>query len=183
MIYIVRHGETNWNVQNRYQGRTNIPLNENGYKQALEAHEKVKDVHFDVVISSPLDRALITASIISGFDKEDIIKDDRLLERAYGSWEGKKKNEIEELRMIKGAEDEAGVERLDDIKVRVKDFFDEITEKYKDKNVLVATHAVVTLFGRYYFEGEKDPKEAHKYILGNAEIISYETPKIKALKK
>ena len=95
MIYIVRHGETNYNVEGRYAGRIDVPLNDNGIKQAYLIKEKLKDIKFDKVFSSPLKRAYETATIICG-DKYNIIKDDRLIERSNGELEGRLKKEIKE---------------------------------------------------------------------------------------
>lgn len=64
MIYIVRHGQTDWNLEGRYQGRTDIDLNETGIKQAEKIRQELKSVKFDKVFSSPLKRAYKTAQII-----------------------------------------------------------------------------------------------------------------------
>lgn len=60
-IYLIRHGETSWNTLGRLQGRTDIELNENGIRLAKITGEKLKDVHFDLAIASPLKRAYETA--------------------------------------------------------------------------------------------------------------------------
>lgn len=68
-IYIVRHGETDWNVQLKLQGRSDIPLNATGIEQAEQTGENLKKagISFDKVYSSPLQRAVKTAELISGF--------------------------------------------------------------------------------------------------------------------
>ena len=91
MIYIVRHGQTDWNKLGKIQGHTDIELNDLGEKQALSIKEKLKDVKFDKVFSSPLKRAFKTAQII--YDGE-IVSDNRLKERYNGELEGKTKSEI-----------------------------------------------------------------------------------------
>ena len=63
-IYIVRHGETDWNKELRRQGRKDIELNEKGEKQAHEIKEKFKNINFDICYTSPLKRARKTAEII-----------------------------------------------------------------------------------------------------------------------
>ncbi len=77
MIYIIRHGQTELNITNVLQGRSNHPLNETGIRQAEEAAERLKDISFDVVYSSPLIRAVRTAEIIVP-DLKPII-DERLI--------------------------------------------------------------------------------------------------------
>ena len=77
MIYIVRHGETDWNKEHRIQGHVDIPLNDQGKLDAKKAKDKLKKVKFDVVFSSPLSRAYETAKIITD---NEIIIDKRLME-------------------------------------------------------------------------------------------------------
>lgn len=84
-IYIVRHGKTDWNVSGLIQGKTDIPLNKIGEKQAEIAKEKIED-KIDICFSSPLKRAIKTAQILS--DVNPII-DKRLVERNMGEFEGK----------------------------------------------------------------------------------------------
>ena len=78
MIYVVRHGQTDWNLEGRFQGRIDIPLNEKGKSQAKKTKEKLEGIKFDKVFSSPLKRALETAKIITD---EPIDIDDRIIER------------------------------------------------------------------------------------------------------
>lgn len=63
-LYLVRHGQTNWNLEGRIQGQTNIPLNDKGRKQAQQAKEKLQNIPIDLIICSPLMRARETAEII-----------------------------------------------------------------------------------------------------------------------
>lgn len=95
-IYIVRHGETDWNKEGRYQGITNIPLNAVGIEQAKACAKSLEEVHFDRIISSSLDRALVTAETIKGKRNIDIKVDDRLKEFNFGHWETKTFGEIED---------------------------------------------------------------------------------------
>lgn len=87
-IYLIRHGETDWNTKRLLQGATDIPLNENGIALAEETSEKMKDIHFDVVFSSPLQRAYKTAEIIRGKRDIPILKDARIKEMCFGANEG-----------------------------------------------------------------------------------------------
>ena len=68
MIYVVRHGETDLNKEGRLQGRMGLPLNEKGKQQAREMKEMLKTVQFDLVFSSPQERAVQTAEIITNLE-------------------------------------------------------------------------------------------------------------------
>lgn len=87
-LYLLRHGETDWNVAWRLQGSTNIPLNEKGLLQAKEAAEKMKDFPFDLILSSPLDRALTTAKVIAEPHGLEVQVEPRLREMCFGVLEG-----------------------------------------------------------------------------------------------
>ena len=88
MLYIMRHGKTDWNERHKLQGRTDIPLNEEGRLMAQRAHDEYLDVHFDLCFSSPLKRALETAEIVLRGRNVPIITDDRLMEMSFGEYEG-----------------------------------------------------------------------------------------------
>lgn len=86
-LYIVRHGQTDWNVRQLRQGRTDIELNETGIEQALELRDKLKSVKIDVCYVSPLKRAMKTAQIICE-DRVPIIREELLTEKCFGKTEG-----------------------------------------------------------------------------------------------
>ena len=92
-LYIVRHGETDWNTEKRIQGQTDIELNENGVRLAELTSEGLKDVEYDYIFSSPLKRAYKTAEIIRGERTTEIVRDDRLKEMFFGEYEGTTKAE------------------------------------------------------------------------------------------
>ena len=87
-IYLVRHGETNWNKEFRFQGQTDIPLNEYGIELAQGAAAKLKEVPFDIAFCSPLCRAVETAKIILGSRQIPLTPDKRLMEISFGCKEG-----------------------------------------------------------------------------------------------
>ena len=171
MIYFVRHGQTDWNKIGRIQGQTDIELNKHGEEQALVIKEKLKDIKFDKVFSSPSKRALKTAQLICD---SKIVVDNRLKERFNGELEGKLKNEITVFPDFNDPQETLyGIESLNSFKNRIKDFIEEILNKYKDKNVLVVTHAGVCIYARCYFEGEPKDNNYESYKLKNCEVLSY----------
>ena len=143
MIYIIRHGKTDLNQANVLQGRSDHPLNEEGIIETRQAAEKLKDISFSYVFSSPLQRALQTAKIIVP-DLEPI-KDDRLIEMDYGPYEGSDLNKLdpELLRFFSDFVNEKapeGMEELSHIVERTGDFLKEIQNL--NGNILVSTHAI-----------------------------------------
>ncbi|MFA5041121.1 MAG: histidine phosphatase family protein [Bdellovibrionales bacterium] len=94
-FFFLRHGETDWNAENRMQGRTrSVPLNETGKKQSEKAAELLAEHRFDLIVSSPLERAAMTARIIGERIKCPLIFDERLIERSWGVAEGLTHDEI-----------------------------------------------------------------------------------------
>jgi alpha-ribazole phosphatase/probable phosphoglycerate mutase len=146
-IYLIRHGETAWNADNnRYCGRTDIPLTEKGLKQAETVRKQLAGIKWDGVFSSPLQRAHTTAQIASG---TTVVKDDRLIEADFGMWEGKTKEEFlaenaqlwtnwmnDPANNRAGGIGETGAE----IVQRVDDFFQSLQKQYSSGNLLVAAH-------------------------------------------
>ncbi|MDB4940139.1 MAG: phosphoglycerate mutase, 2,3-bisphosphoglycerate-dependent phosphoglycerate mutase [Candidatus Doudnabacteria bacterium] len=88
IIYIVRHGQTQMNTENRLQGRVDSPLTELGIKQAQALGEKFKEIGFDAIYSSPAGRARDTAKHLKLERALDVMVVDDLAERSFGSSEG-----------------------------------------------------------------------------------------------
>ena len=87
-IYLLRHGETDWNTVKRLQGATDIPLNENGEALARVTRDEMKDIPFDMIFTSPLKRAYRTAEIVRGDREIPLIVDERIREICFGDYEG-----------------------------------------------------------------------------------------------
>lgn len=96
-LLLVRHGETEWNRQTRFQGQIDVPLNDNGRQQAQKAAQFLKDVAFDFAVSSSMLRPKETAeSILQHHSSLDLELQDGLREISHGLWEGKLEKEIEQ---------------------------------------------------------------------------------------
>ena len=159
MLYVVRHGETDWNVRKRAQGHTDIPLNANGLGQAQVAADELKEVQFDAVFSSPLKRARETCEIVinANLYGGEIVFDKRIMERSFGVFEGKSTDEVKwpELWDIDADIAVERGERVSDVITRVYEFLNDIKEKYAGKNVLIVGHGGITSVIHYYFHGER----------------------------
>jgi broad specificity phosphatase PhoE len=94
MLVAVRHGQTDWNAEQRFQGQLDIPLNAVGYSQAEDLRLRLAGIRFDAAYSSPLSRALTTAQII--VHDLPVSIDPRLMEIHHGSWQGKTKRDLAE---------------------------------------------------------------------------------------
>ncbi|NJM72968.1 MAG: histidine phosphatase family protein [Scytonema sp. RU_4_4] len=96
-LLLVRHGETEWNRQTRFQGQIDVPLNDNGRQQAQKAAQFLKDVAIDFAVTSPMLRPKETAEIILQYHTDvNLELQDGLREISHGLWEGKLENEIEQ---------------------------------------------------------------------------------------
>ncbi|WP_029200072.1 histidine phosphatase family protein [Oribacterium sp. NK2B42] len=143
-IWIARHGQTRLNKMRLMQGRTDEPLNETGIAQAKAARKKIGYIRFDAVYASPLDRAIVTGSIIGNVDTSDIIIDNRLIEADFGKYEQKKYYLMNPAMMLYWTMPElfpapATVEKLSDLIERSHSFLKELEQKDYE-NVLVSCH-------------------------------------------
>jgi probable phosphoglycerate mutase len=93
VLYVIRHGETEWALSKRHTGRTNLPLTERGKQQAQKLQNALKDIRFSAAFTSPLIRAAETARL-AGFP--DATKTDDLMELDYGKYEGLTMTQIRE---------------------------------------------------------------------------------------
>jgi len=94
-LVLVRHGETDWNRENRFQGHADIPLNEAGRAQARDLALELEDASFQAVYSSPLLRAYETAAILAESLELEVERADDLMEVDVGSWSGLTRVEVE----------------------------------------------------------------------------------------
>lgn len=177
-IWVVRHGQTDLNAGKLMQGRSDIPLNDVGRQQANLTREKIGDVVFDAVYSSPLDRAIETASIISGFSRDDIVTDERIIEADFGKYEQKPYAGVGIPMTLYWTMPEIfpapkTVETTQHMIARVNSFFSELEQKDYD-NVLVACHGGIIRVIKGYLEDVK-----RGYIWRprpkNCEVLVYES--------
>lgn len=171
-IYLIRHGEVNHNLHRLYN-REDEDLNETGIKQAEELKEKIKNIEYDFIISSPLTRAKHTANIIN-IENKDIIVDDRLSERDPGSLSGQpiEVTNREEYWNYYTTIQYGTSENIKEFFNRVYNFLDELkTKNYK--NVLIVAHSGISKAFSSYFNGIGDGKFLNRG-LKNCEIKEYE---------
>lgn len=153
MLYIIRHGKTEWNKINKLQGRTDIPLSDEGREMAAKAAKEYANTNFDICFCSPLVRALETAKILLDGRDVEIITDNRLVEMSFGVYEGTenylKLPECPIVTFFEHPEDYnnpvEGGESLDDLYDRTGEFLKEkvypLVEQGKD--VLIVGHGAM----------------------------------------
>ncbi len=149
LLYIIRHGETSWNVMRKIQGATDIPLNENGIRLAKITGEKLADVPFDAAISSPLQRAYKTAQLVLGHREIPIETDERIQEISFGDLEGEQLLQVDPSHPFFSFFSDAyhyvparNGESIYDICDRTHRFYEDLIhrEDLREKTVLIATH-------------------------------------------
>ena len=161
MIYFVRHGVTDWNENitpdgrhsAKCQGRADIPLNQNGIAQAIELSKTLKDIKFDKVFCSPLTRTKQTCELILG-SLDDVVFDDRIIERDFGEFEGLTKEEFDFYGFCNknsGMKFEKA-ETVESIENRVFSFLDELKQE-PNQNILIVAHGGVGCMFISYFDG------------------------------
>lgn len=146
---LVRHGETLWNKEFKYQGQSDIPLNGTGKLQALKLSERLKHQKIDAVYASDLKRAMETAGIIAAPHGLDVFPAREMREMSFGIWEGctfdeineKWPGEIEKWRKDPYNLRPQGGETLSEVCKRTSRFLESIARKNPDKNILIVTHA------------------------------------------
>jgi len=171
-IYLVRHGQVPHNASHQYNTKDE-DLTDIGIKQALELKEKIKNIDFDMVISSPLVRAKHTAELITE-NSDKILFDDRIRERSCGSLSGQplEVTNREEYWNYYTDIQYGTSENIQEFFKRVYSFLDELKTKDYQK-VLIVGHSGISKAFNGYFEGIQDGKFLNRG-LKNCEIKEYE---------
>jgi alpha-ribazole phosphatase len=149
-LWLVRHGETDWNKESRFQGSRDIPLNAAGMHQAEAIAQKLCDGAYDAIYSSDLTRALQTAQQISAQTGLEIIKDASLREINMGIWEGRTIDEIAgeyPAQWQQWQKNPAGVnpppgESVREVVRRVTAFADELTALHPGGRIIIVAHGI-----------------------------------------
>lgn len=175
IIYLTRHGETEWNIEKRLQGRGDSPLTKDGIQRAKELRDRIKNIDIDVIYSSPIKRALNTANILRGNKNIDIVTDDRLMEMCFGDYEGKKIDIIQkenpnwDIKLIMQGNVEIcspNGENLKEVRERISKLMNKIIAENIGKSILIVTHGITLKALMYYF---KD-KDVNSEVMGQATL-------------
>jgi 2,3-bisphosphoglycerate-dependent phosphoglycerate mutase len=196
-VYLIRHGETDWNYQGKLQGHTDIPLNKRGEDQALRLKEKLKDLNFSAIYSSDLSRARKTAIIALGSRDVKIMETSELRERNWGQLQGKNMGEIKTFIKAHNLSTESltqkdyltahwpgDQETLFDVYNRFDNFIKSKTISCLGTNILLSSHGGVlrsVLFSLNFTQGYRweVPNcaclQLRVYKDGKIEVVDYDT--------
>jgi len=158
ILCIVRHGETDWNKQKKYQGQTDIGLNDHGLSQESSLLKELYKKDFNIILSSPLQRTMSTAIKLSRLKDIEYIKYDFLKERKLGQFESQNLQQIRE-KWPKEAET-----------------FEKILKEHKNQSIIIFTHGgVINCLYHYIHQSDMNQIGEWKIPIPNA---SYTTIKI-----
>ncbi len=172
-LYLVRHGQTLWNLEGRTQGSKDSELTSLGLRQAEMLGNGLRKTRFDAIYSSPLKRALLTAEVISKMQNIEYTLDDRLVEMNFGEWEGLTTLEIEKsysdnFRIWREEPHNAIIPKGESIEIaqrRMIEFVNECIMASSDENILVVSHSttirlfllhILSMDLRHYYKLKQD---------------------------
>jgi broad specificity phosphatase PhoE len=180
-LYLVRHGQTDWNLKARFQGHSDIPLNPTGMKQAAEAVQNLNGTKFKAIYTSDLQRAVKTADFFAMKTGVPIMCDERLREVCLGKWEGMEIAKIKEyfpeeynrrqkMPMVYGPPEGETIRQLAN---RIIEVTDEICEDYPSGSVLIVAHGMC-MATLYCLANGIDLNNVFEHTLRNLELRQVE---------
>jgi broad specificity phosphatase PhoE len=202
-VYLVRHGQTAWNVGEIFRGRVDIPLDETGKQEVHLAGEALKDETLHAVYSSPLSRSMETAENIAKFHNISVTPLDAIVDISYGEWEGLENQEVQKkypelhdlwLREPHKVKFPKG-ESLDEVRSRTMAALDELIVKHRDENFALVAHrvpnkviccALLGLDNSHFWRIQQDTASTNLFTYQNGNwIISFlnDTSYLKSLGK
>ena len=149
-VYVVRHGQTAWNLEEVFRGRMDIPLDETGKKEVHLAGKALKDETLHAIYSSPLSRSMETAENIAKFQNIEVKPLEAIIDISYGEWEGVSLAEVQKkypdlcalwlkephkVRFPNG-------ESLEQVRVRTQNAIENLLEKHENDNIALVAHRV-----------------------------------------
>ncbi|MCK4968049.1 MAG: histidine phosphatase family protein [Candidatus Aenigmarchaeota archaeon] len=185
-IYVVRHGQTEYNVLGRMQGQIDTPLTDEGYKNAFLVADRLSKIKFDHIYSSDLGRAFITAHVIAEkLNLENrIVREKKLREQNFGEFNGKPRDELKNTKFFGNPNHTPkDGENFENMQKRIVKFILSLEHLHKDKTALVVTHGGCINALKGYFDKaslkkcltNKNCNEyIGKFVIDNGNLISYE---------
>ena len=202
-VYLVRHGQTAWNVGEIFRGRADIPLDETGKREVHLAGETLRDETLHAVYSSPLSRSMETAENIAKFHDISVTPLDAIIDISYGEWEGLGNQEVQQkypdLHALWLTEPHKvlfpGGESLDEVRSRTMAALEDLLVKHQEENFALVAHrvpnkviccALMGLDNSHFWRIQQDTASTNLFVYRNGQwIISYlnDTSYLKSLGK
>lgn len=175
LIYAIRHGQTDINLEDRINGLNDHDLNEEGIRQAVRAREEIEEIELDEIICSPLLRTRHTADIVNANDLP-ISYDERIQERDAGIFTCEDICNLDEAKWwsIDDVEEYIDAETVRNMMGRIYEFLDETKIKYNGKNLLLVTHGGVMKVIHTYVYGIPESRNLKDIKFTNCEIVKFE---------
>jgi broad specificity phosphatase PhoE len=202
-VYVVRHGQTAWNLEEVFRGRADIPLDETGKKEVHLAGEALKDETLHAVYSSPLSRSMETAENIAKFHSLSVVPLEAIIDISYGEWEGVSLEKVEKnypdlyalwlnephkVRFPKG-------ETLEEVRLRTMNAIEDLLQKHQQENIVLVAHrvpnkviccALLGLDNHHFWRIQQDTASTNLFVFKNDQwIVSFlnDTSYLKVLGK
>jgi broad specificity phosphatase PhoE len=178
-LLLIRHGETDWNVEGRWQGQIDVPLNANGRRQAAQTAKALADTPIAAIYSSDLKRAYETAQALAQVKGLPVIKEPRLREIHQGDWQGLLVSEIETRyaeRFHQRRRDPLSVappggETVQQVRARAWHAIEDIVSRHPTETIAIVAHGFILALVRVSFE-KKPYDDLWKMIPGSGECIA-----------
>ena len=174
-VYFVRHGKTEYNIKKIIQGDIDVPLSDIGREEIIKFKSKIRDIDFDICISSPYSRARETAEILVD-GRCEIITNDLLKERHVGKLEGASSDyyDVEKYWDINYEKDELNIETPKELIARAQQFIDYIKKNYEDKSILVVAHGDIITAIHYVIVGYDDNTDLTEFHCEHCKIYEHD---------
>jgi len=172
MVYLVRQGQTDWNLFKKFNGCTDTELNQRGIAQAKILADELSNFSFDACFCSPQKRALQTCELIY---MGTIVFDDRLSEIDCGEFEGTEETaDAMDLFWQAIQSGDEGAESLEEFTKRNCEFCDMISKCHRGENVLIVTHSANARIINFYYKGMPKDYDFRKSVIKNCGLLTFE---------
>lgn len=202
-VYVVRHGQTAWNLEEVFRGRMDIPLDETGKKEVHLAGEALKDQTLHAVYSSPLSRSMETAENIAKFHNLPVTPLEAIIDISYGDWEGvslqKVREKFPELYALWLREPHKvrfpNGETLNEVRLRTLGAIENLVAKHQQETIALVSHrvpnkviccALLGLDNGHFWRIQQDTASTNLFVYKNEQwIVSFlnDTSYLKVLGK
>lgn len=176
-VYFVRHGQSEWNVQDKICGKTDVPLTETGHQQAIETGKKFLEqgITADEILYSPLQRAADTARHIAEITGIPLREEPRLVEQCFGKWEATSPRNREDFKKAKTQfidSFETGESMLR-LAQRIYNLLDELKAQSEEKTYILVAHNGIARVVQSYFR-DMTNEEYAAYGVPNCQIMRFD---------